>query len=196
MKVRESASELRNLAMASMYAALTGIGAWIAVPLAAVPITLQVFFVYLAGLMLDPGHAALAMVIYLVMGVVGLPVFAQGSAGLGSVVGPAGGYLFGFIAAATILSLLVGRTRRAAPGRPRAITYLLAFGPLLVASVTILGCGAVWGKFSTGLPWSTILTGWVLPFIPGDIVKIMMALFIGVEMWRRGLTHGRNDQAP
>ncbi len=190
---REQSIQLRDLARSAMYAALTGVGAWVAIPLAVVPVTLQVFFVYLSGLVLRPYYALFAMVIYLVIGLMGLPVFAQGGSGLGVVLGPTGGYLFGFILAAFLLSVLVDPFRRKAATRGRPALYALCLGPLVVASVVILGCGALWGKFSAGVPWWTILTGWVLPFLPGDVFKIVMAIVVGVEVWKRNLQVAPHD---
>ena len=180
-------TEIRSLVVAAAFAALTGVGAWISIPLSAVPITLQVLFVYLAGLLLPPRYAFLSMIIYLLMGIIGLPVFASGGSGIAVVVGPTGGYLFGFAVAAFIISALTQRLRREAKRLRYFAVVSWCIGALVVGAVVIFSMGAGWGKISTGLAWEAIITGWVLPFIPGDLVKMAVATVIASEVWRRDL---------
>ena len=85
---------------AALIVALLAAAAYITVPLGAVPITLQVFVVILALLLLSPGWAAAAVALYLVMGAFGLPIFSGARGGLGVIVGPTGGYLAGFLVGA------------------------------------------------------------------------------------------------
>lgn len=180
-----SFQRIRAIVGAALFAALTGVGAWISLPLGVVPITLQSLFVNLAALLLGPRYAALAMTIYLVMGTLGLPVLAGGGSGIGVVVGPSGGFLFGFIAGAFVASSIVDGHRRRADEIARTRLLLVAAIALVVGSAIIFSMGAVWGKLSTGLSWSAILAGWVLPFLPGDILKAAVAAVLAVEIWRR-----------
>jgi biotin transport system substrate-specific component len=100
---------------ASMFGSLTAIGAYIMIPLPPVPITFQTLFLNLAGALLGGYLGALSQVVYILLGVIGLPVFAGGKAGLGVLLGPTGGYLFGFVLAA----LVVGKGyRRRRPSLP------------------------------------------------------------------------------
>ena len=100
--------ELRKMVFASLFAALTAAGAYIQIPIpfSPVPVTLQVFFVLLAGSMLKSKWGSLSMVVYTLLGVAGLPVFAGGSSGMGVLLGPTGGYIFGFILAAYLIGKL------------------------------------------------------------------------------------------
>ena len=95
-----------DLATAALVTALIAASAWITLPLGAVPVTLQVFFVVLAALLLPPGWAAASMLAYVVLGAAGLPVFSGAQGGLGVLAGPTGGYLIGFVAGATLGSVL------------------------------------------------------------------------------------------
>src|SRR3712207_7191748 len=90
---------------AALMAAVTAVAAQISVPLFAVPFTLQVLAVVLSGLLLGPRYGALAQAIYVLLGAVGVPVFAQFSGGLGRVLGPTGGYLLSYPLAAAIAGL-------------------------------------------------------------------------------------------
>lgn len=184
---RNALLDIKGVVMAALFAALTAIGAWIIIPIGAIPITLQVLFIYLTGLLLAPRYAALSMVLYLLMGLVGLPVFAGGGSGIAVLIGPMGGYLVAFLLTALCISLLTIplRANGAEIKRPTAIIW--AVGAMVAGSLIIFSLGAGWGKVSTGLPWKEILTGWVLPFLPGDVVKIVVAALIASEVWHRRL---------
>lgn len=186
-------SEIRHLVLASAMAALIGIGAWIAIPIGPVPITLQVLFVYLTGLMLPVRYAGLTILLYVLMGTIGLPVFAGGGSGLGVVIGPMGGYFIGFLLASMLISALTSRLRTNAAARAAWQVYGGSVLACLLGSAMIFGLGAAWGKFATGLGWDAILTGWVLPFIPGDMIKIAAATLIVREVWQRDLLKGRYE---
>ena len=97
----------RGMIYASLFGALTAIGALVSIPLQPVPVTLQTLFLYLAGSLLGGSLGALSQLIYLVLGVIGLPVFSGGKAGLGVFLGPTGGYLIGFVAGAFVTGKIV-----------------------------------------------------------------------------------------
>ena len=98
----------RDLAMVGLFAALTAIGAWISIPIPPVPFTFQVLFVLLAGAVLGSARGGLSQIVYVLLGVIGLPVFAGGASGPGVLFGPTGGYIFGFIVAAFVVGALSG----------------------------------------------------------------------------------------
>ena len=99
------------MAYASMFGSLTAVGAYIMIPLPPVPITMQTLFVSLAGALLGGYLGALSQVVYILLGVIGLPVFAGGKAGFGVLIGPTGGYLIGFIVGAFIIGKLTSLHR-------------------------------------------------------------------------------------
>lgn len=160
------------------FALLTALGAWVRVPLpfTPVPITLQTFFVLLGGLMLGPALGAGAQVLYLVLGTAGVPVFAGGALGLAYLVGPTGGYLVGFVVAAWLVGRLARDLR---PGEDRA--ELRALGTLALGTLTIYAAGAYWLAWMAGLDLGKALWVGVLPFIPGDTLKVMVA----ARLWSR-----------
>ncbi len=161
---------VRNILSVLLGSLLVAVCAQVSIPLwfTPVPITLQTFAVLLLGLLLSPGAAAASMLLYLAEGAVGLPVFSPHSpTGMLHLLGPTGGYLLSYPFAAAFTSFLC--TRMARPG---------FFGSLFAAtagSFVILLCGAAWlGAISHQPPTST-LTLAVLPFLPGDILKIAAA---------------------
>lgn len=169
---------------APIFAVLTAAGAWLAIPIDPVPITLQTLFVTLAGLLLAPAQAALAMGLYVLMGVVGLPVFSDGKSGLGVLTGPTGGYLVGFIVAAWVMALLSVKWRAGTVDNKRLPLMVGAIAVATVGTVLIVGMGSTWGKVSTGSSWGEIWNGWIAPFIPGAVLKIVAAGVIAAELWR------------
>ena len=145
---------------------MTALGAHVRIPLpwTPVPITLQTFFVSLAGATLGPALGPVSQAIYLLLGIAGLPVFAGGGSGIRYVLaGPTTGYLLGFIAASAIVGWLV--RRRQDPGTAW-ILFSMATG-----SLTIYVCGVAWLIWSVKLTLSAAIAKGFLPFLAGDVVK-------------------------
>lgn len=162
---------VRDLSYISLFATLIAVSGYISIPLpfSTVPVTAQTLAVMLAGSLLPVGHAAASVLVFLCMGAVGLPVFSGGTAGLGIIIGKTGGYLIGFLAGAVLISLLRGRK----PGFFRMLT-VNAIGGILVVYVF----GVLWLNYVTGIGISKAVIFGALPFIPGDIVKIIVAALI------------------
>jgi len=158
----------RELTLAAIFTALIAGGALITVPLGAVPFTLQVLFVLLAGMLLGPRLGAMSILAYLALGLVA-PVYAGGSSGLGVLFGPTGGYLWGFLPGAIAAAAV---TRSRLPGLPR----LVAAG--LVGLIPIYGLGAVWLALQLQSPsYEVVVVGGVLQFLPLDVLKAFIAAF-------------------
>jgi len=152
------------------FVVMTALGAHvrIPVPFTPVPITLQTFFVHLAGATLGPALGPLSQSIYLVAGSVGLPVFAGGESGLAYLLrGATSGYLIGFVVASGLVGWLI--RRRENPG----ILWIL--GSLAAGSLAIYACGVTWLAWSLRLSLGAAIAKGVLPFLLGDVVKICSA---------------------
>lgn len=163
-----SLTDLHQLVWTALLAATIGAGAYLIVPIGAVPISMQPFFVFLAGFILGPRRGAMAVALYLLAGTIGLPVFAGGKSGLGHLFGPTGGYLFGFMVSAW----LCGYAREEDGAIPW--TRGLAFGG--AALLAVYAIGATWLRFA--LDW-TLYKAWlagVVPFLPWDGIKVGVAL--------------------
>lgn len=144
------------------------------VPWSPVPITGQTFAVLLSGAVLGARRAALAQVLYLAEGALGLPVFAAGGAGVAKLVGPTGGYLLAFPVAAALTGALAER------GWDRRFLSMLA--AMLVASGVIFALGlAVLAAF---VPADRLLAAGLVPFLPGDLVKAALAALAFPAAWR------------
>jgi biotin transport system substrate-specific component len=168
--------QLRSLDLltASTFSVLTAIGALVFLPIYPVPITLQTLFTYLSGAMLGPWLGALSQVIYILMGGIGLPVFAGGKAGFGTLIGPTGGYLLGFVVA----SFTIGKTC----DLYKQPTAARIAGSFLLGTAIIYTLGVLQlSQWMTGDLQSTILVG-VLPFILGDTIKIAIAVAVATRL--------------
>ena len=170
-----------NVAMmtrTALMAAVTAVAAQIAIPLpfSPVPFTLQVLAVILSGLLLGLRYGSLSQAIYVLVGAVGVPVFAQFSGGLGVVLGPTGGYLVSYPLAAAVAGLAACAARDA----PRRRALLAGFLWGCVGLVAIYALGATWLAVVTHLPFAAALAQGVLPFVPFDLMKVALAALVAV----------------
>ncbi len=156
----------RRLLYALSFNLLLIASAYIQIPLpfSPVPITAQTMAVLACGLFLGPVTGALTVVAYLTEGMLGLPVFAGGSAGLARLAGPTGGYLIGFIPAAFIVGLLSERVR--------SMTYLRLLAVLSLGAAIIYVPGLL--VLSLFVPGHAVLPTGLYPFLPGAAVKIVV----------------------
>jgi biotin transport system substrate-specific component len=128
---------------------------------------MQTFAVLLLGLLFAPGAAFACLALCLVEGAFGLPVFSpHGPGGIAQLLGPTGGYLLSYPFAAALVSFLYRRWGR---------STLAALSGAGLASLVILGAGSVWLATLTDAKISTVLAQSVVPFLPGDAVKIVAA---------------------
>jgi biotin transport system substrate-specific component len=162
----------------ALMAAVTAVAAQIAIPLpfSPVPFTLQVLAVILSGLLLGPRYGALAQAIYVLVGAVGVPVFAEFSGGLGRLLGPTGGYLASYPIAAAATGLAAPAV--AGVSRRRALAFGFLWG---CAGLTVIyALGVTWLSVVTDLPPTAALAQGVLPFIVFDLVKVALATLVAV----------------
>jgi biotin transporter BioY len=146
----------------------------IALPFTPVPLTGQTFAVLLLGALYGAKRGAATAMSYLMLGIMGLPVFSAAPPGPAALVSPTAGYLAGFVAAAWVTGSLSERGWDRKP-----ITAALA---MLIGSAVLFACGLLWlGRF-TG--WDLVIQTGLLPFIPGDLLKIAFATALLPAGWR------------
>lgn len=172
--VKKTNNSLRRMVYAAMFGALTAIGSLIVIPLQPLPITLQTLFTGLAGVLLGGYTGALSQGVYVLLGVIGLPVFAGGKAGLGTLMGPSGGYLIGFIVAAYIIGKLV--ELRKEPG-----LAWIGFS-LVVGNLVIYALGVAQLSIVAHLSIVKALMVGVVPFIIGDLLKLVTTVLISLKL--------------
>lgn len=167
---------VRQAGLVIGFSLLTALSAQIVIPLGPIPITGQTFAVLLTGALLGSRLGAMAMIAYLIEGVSGLPFFVGGHGGLLHLMGPTGGYLIAFPAAAFITGAF------AEHGWDRK--FLTAAAAMAIGSLVIMLSG--WAWFSIVMRTSPAITVFdtVLKFIPGDIIKISLAAAVLPSGWK------------
>ncbi|MFC4357009.1 biotin transporter BioY [Halobium salinum] len=169
----------RNLARAALFAALMGAFAYVSFPnplSPGIPVTLQVLGVFLAGIFLGPIWGGFAMVLYLLAGALGLPVFSGGSAGFGALVSQTGGYLVSYPFAAAVVGLGVHGVGDLADPRLVSVGRLVAAmvaGTVVIYTLGILG---FWYVGDVGIV--TAVVGAAVAFVPVEALKIAAAVGI------------------
>lgn len=171
---KDKETSLRGMAYASMFGALTAVGAYIMIPLPPVPITMQTFFVSLAGALLGGYLGAMSQVVYILLGVIGLPVFAGGKAGAGVLLGPTGGYLIGFVVGAYVIGWMASLKKR-----PGFVWLLLA---MLVGHIFIYALGIAQLMVVAKLNLVKAIAVGLTPTVPGGILKIVVAALICLKV--------------
>lgn len=176
--------KLRRVVLASLMAALMAVGAYIHIPIGPVPIVLTNLFVLLSGLLLGSRWGVASAGLYLLVGAIGMPVFYGGKGGLAHILGPTGGYLFGFVLSAWITGFISERFRHALIGGIVAV---------IIGSFAVYCLGVPWLKMMTKMSWNKALVVGMIPFLIGDAIKAVVAIVLarGVRpMLNRQVTKG------
>jgi biotin transport system substrate-specific component len=165
----------RAVSLVVAFSLLTALAAQIVVPIGPVPITGQSFAVLLTGALLGSRLGAMALIVYLIEGASGLPFFYGGRSGIQHLLGPTGGYLIAFPAAAFITGAFAehGWDRR----------FLTAAASMAIGSALIMLSGWGWFALITNTSFSAAFQFTVLQFIPGDIIKILLAAAVLPTGW-------------
>jgi biotin transport system substrate-specific component len=162
------------------FVAMTALGAHVRIPLpfTPVPITLQTFFVHLAGATLGPALGPASLSVYLLVGAAGLPVFAGGASGIAYLLkGATTGYLIGFIAATALVGWLIRRREDSG--------FLWILLSMAAGSLVVYACGVPWLAWTLNLSPATALAKGMLPFLVGDVVKVCAAAALFRSYQRR-----------
>jgi biotin transport system substrate-specific component len=166
--------------LTALFAALTAVGAFIEIPLGAVPITLQILFTVLAGILLGAKLGALSQLVYVVIGLMGVPIFSGKIGGLLVVAKPSFGYLIGFILGSYVIGKLVeGSTKP---------SFIKLFAASLVGIIVIYAIGVPYLYFifnnvmGKSMSFTTALKVGLTVFIPGDLLKCFIASALGVKV--------------
>ncbi|MBN8192077.1 biotin transporter BioY [Bacillus sp. NTK074B] len=168
--------KLRMIIHCAIFAAMTGIFAQIEIPLPLVPISGQTLAVGITATILGSRYGALSLICYAALGAVGVPVFAGFSGGAQVLVGPTGGYIFGFIAAAFFTGLILEKTK---------FTIPMAMIANTVGMIITLILGTIQLKFVADLGWSQAMAAGVYPFIVVGLIKAFLASWIGITVRKR-----------
>lgn len=161
----------KQLVLYSLFAALTAILSQISIPLpfTPVPINLATLSVLLSGAILGKNGGVISQLVYVLLGAIGLPVFAGFSSGIQIILGPTGGYIIGYIVAAFIVGIITEKYSKS------LMTYIIS---MILGIIACYILGTAWFIHVTGSGLVAALTMCVFPFIIGDIIKIAAGSFL------------------
>jgi len=160
------------IVFSALFTASIVAGAYVTIPIGPVPITLQTLFVMLAGLLGGFRTGLFAVMLYLLLGLIGLPVFSGGIGGFAHFISPTGGFLLGLIPMVAIVG--IGGKKLSNTVSQTIVTVMQCFG----ANVALYAAGLPFLKMRLVLDWKTTITLGLLPFIVGDVIKIAAAVVI------------------
>ncbi|MCI7402966.1 biotin transporter BioY [Pyramidobacter sp.] len=178
-------NHVRNMAAVAAMTALMCVLGPLSVPVGPIPFSFQVFVVYLSVYALGARRGTLAVVLYLLIGFVGLPVFSGFAGGAGKLLGPTGGFLVGFIPLAAISGWFIDHSERVAA----------QFAGMLLGLAVLYLFGAAWLAKVANLGFDRCMAAAVYPFIPVDALKIVLAILLGRGLRRRLRAAGTEEKS-
>lgn len=175
--MKPSKTRLRLLCHTALLCALLCVLSVITFPLGAIPVTLGMLGVFLIGFLLPPRYACLCVLGYLLLGAVGLPVFSSMQGGIGILCGLTGGFLWGYLPASLLLSCLCSHDSQTA--------LICRLGAGVLAQLSCYVCGTAQFLLLTGCTVTAACTACVLPFVPFDLCKLALALYLSSRFRRQ-----------
>lgn len=162
---------------AVMTAILCILGPWaLNIPISPVPISLCSMGIYFVLYVLGLKLGTISVLLYVLLGAAGLPVFSNFSGGFGKLLGPTGGYIIGYL----FLALICGFFLQKFP--EKLVLHVLGF---VLGTIVLYAFGTAWLKYQTGLTFPAALAAGVIPYIPGDIVKLLIAVALAIPLRKR-----------
>ncbi len=181
MKTR---NKVYPLAMTAVMTAVTCVLAPLSIPIGPVPISFTNLAIYLSLYILGWRRGTLSYLVYVLIGMMGMPVFSGYAGGLGKLFGPTGGYIVGFIPMAVLAGLVIDRSRNRG----------IQMAAMVVGTAVCYALGTAWFCVVTGSQVGAALGLCVFPFVPGDLAKMVIAMVAGpmvrTRLERAGLRPG------
>jgi biotin transport system substrate-specific component len=165
--------KLRPMVYAAVFAALLCVLSPFVIPIGPIPLSLATFAIYLAATVLDWKYASLAVLLYVLIGITGVPVFSGFTGGFQKLVGPTGGFLIGYILCALSTGLLL---------KKRESKKWLYPAAMVIGTVVLYTLGTLWFMLLTQSTLSSALMLCVVPFLPGDAIKIVLASVLAPQL--------------
>ena len=166
----------KNIASIGLMTAVLCLLGPISLPIGPVPISLGTFGIYLVCYILGWKKGVLCTITYLLLGMVGVPVFSNFGSGRAKLVGPTGGYLIGYIPMSLIIGIFADKFRNNKP---------MQLVGMVLGTIVVYAIGTAWLSVSAKLTFAKALAAGVTPFIVGDAIKIVMAMVLGMPIKAR-----------
>lgn len=163
----------KTIALIAVMTAVTCVLAPLSLPIGPVPISLTNLAIYFSLYILGMKKGTISYVVYLAIGLVGVPVFSGFTAGPGKLIGPTGGYLIGFVPLAIIAGILIDKFN----GK-----FVPSMIGMVVGTIVCYALGTAWLAYQGQMDFMAALWAGVIPFIPGDLIKMVLAAFFGPKI--------------
>ena len=168
-------TSIYNYTAYALIAALICIFAPMSVPIGPIPVSLTNLVLYFAIFIIGTKGTTISYLVYMLIGIVGLPVFSGYAGGIGKVAGPTGGYLVGFIPMIIIMGLAYTNTKN----KKASVNITATFIGMIVGTLVAYALGTLWFVFQMDCTWAYALSVCVFPFIPFDLGKMVIANILG-----------------
>lgn len=165
--------KVRDMTFIALFAALMCVVSPFSLPIGPVPISLATLVVYIVAAFLDYKRAPIVVLVYILIGICGLPVFSSFTGGIGKIIGPTGGYIIGYIFLAIIESCLITFFKK------KKWVYPLA---MIAGTVVLYLFGTIWFMVVAEYTFVKAMMVCVIPFLPGDALKIIIATSLSITL--------------
>lgn len=160
----------KTIALIAVMTAVTCVLAPLSIPIGPVPISLTNLAIYFGLYILGTKKETISYIVYMLIGLVGVPVFSGFTGGPGKLIGPTGGYIIGFVPMAILAGLVIEKTK----GKP-----IPSFLAMVAGTAVCYALGTIWLAYQGQMDFMKALWAGVIPFIPGDLIKMILAAFFG-----------------
>lgn len=174
--MRENKLTIKTIALIAVMTAVTCVLAPLSLPIGPVPISLTNLAIYFGLYILGVKKESLSYIVYMLIGLAGLPVFSNFTGGVGKLFGPTGGYIIGFLPMAVIAGIFIDRTNG------KLLPSLLG---MVLGTVICYALGTIWLAYQANMDFKAALFAGVIPFIPGDLIKMVLAAVLGPKIKRQ-----------
>lgn len=176
MQHNKTKTNVREMALIAVMAAVICVLGPLSIPIGVVPISFTNLAVYLAIYALGRRRGTISYLVYLLLGMIGVPVFSGFSGGVGKLFGPTGGYLIGFLFMALLCGWFIDTF---------SCALVPSFAGMVLGTLVCYLFGTLWLAYQAGLTFSAALAAGVLPFVAGDLIKMAIAAVIGPQVRRQ-----------
>ena len=182
---------VKEMCLAALMAAVLCVVGPFSIPVGPIPLSLATLVIYLTAYILGWKLGVVSVLIYLLVGILGVPVFSAGRSGIGVIAGPTGGYLIGYLLLVLICGVFVGpgqtlgSSATSKPESKKARKILASILVMVVATAVLYTLGTVWLAYSAHMTAKAAVAAGVLPFLAGDAIKIVIAAFLGSALQGR-----------
>ncbi len=177
---------VKNLTITAMMTAILCVLAPFYIPIGDVPITAATLVIYIAAVLLGTKRSIICVILYILIGMVGIPVFSGWKSGFAVIAGPTGGYLIGYI----FIALCTGLSQKIGRGKIPKIPMLLL--GMLLGTLICYTLGTTWLALQLSLSFEAALWAGVIPFLLGDIIKFIVTVVIAIPVRRHLVTFIEN----